>query len=208
MDRASNARLLRCDERSPVRARPGSGGRCGDFHTTPQVRPIGFDDLVRKTAAGLIVPLEYASGGRKQRFWVPSGDRERYLDNGGGADVRELDGNPQQNPRANGTGPTCRPRIEARPVARCPGCGWPLVQPDGEPCPERRRCDGTAEVPAREAQAPQVEIENVPSRYAAYDITSGLRCIDCGRPCSTTDRAGRPRRWRRHGGEREQGHAA
>lgn len=200
----------RCDERSPVPCPTKRRGRCGGFHTTPQVQPIGFDDLVRKAAAGLIVPLEYASGGRTHRFWVPADDKERYLDNGGEADVAEKDStnSPQQEPKASKAGPTCRPRIEARPVARCPGCDWPLVLPDGDPHPECWRCDGKAEEPVTEPPARQVEIEDVPARYAAHDITVELRCADCGRRCSTTDRAGSPLCWGCPRDGRERGRAA
>jgi hypothetical protein len=200
----------RCDDRSPVPCPTKKRGRCGDFHTTPQVQPIGFDDLIRKTAAGLIVPLEYASGGRTHRFWVAADDRDRYLDNGGepGAGVEDSAGSSQQQPKASKGGPTCRPRIEARPVACCPGCKWPLLLPDGEPCPECWRCDGTAEEPVAELPVEQIDVEDVPARYAAYDIAAELRCTCCGRPCSTTNRAGAPLCWGRHRDGRRRGRAA
>ncbi|WP_406187364.1 hypothetical protein [Streptomyces sp. NBC_01006] len=36
-----------------------------------------FDDLVRRTAAGTIVPVEYLMGAKVDRFWVTDADRDR-----------------------------------------------------------------------------------------------------------------------------------
>ncbi|MGW9397273.1 hypothetical protein [Streptomyces sp. NPDC055642] len=91
--------------------------------------------------------------------------------------------------------PFTRPRIEARPVPRCLGCGWPLVLPDGEPFPECWRCDGKAQELPSETAEERVEIEDVPARYAVYALTADLRCAGCGDWTSTTDRYGIPLHW-------------
>lgn len=195
----------RCDERSALPCPIKKRGRCNEFHTTPQVSPIGFDDLVRKTAAGLIVPLEYSSGARTHRFWVPREDRERYLDNGAGeAAVGPQDESPKAAASASAAGPTCQPRqvIQARDVPRCSGCGFPLILPDGVPYPECWKCGGTAagldsDIREDGATASNVEIEDVPARFCAYDLprNRALTCAACGGPCSMTNRYGTPLHW-------------
>jgi hypothetical protein len=86
----------------------GYWGRCGKMHAQPKPRDVLFDDLVRQTAAGLIVPLEYWSGSRTQRFWVPADERERYFDVVGASKPEEQE---QRAGRGSQNGPTCRPRI-------------------------------------------------------------------------------------------------
>lgn len=102
----------RCDVTAdlPCPDNIGYWGRCGEIHAVPKPRDVMFDDLVRRTAAGLIVPLEYRSGSRTQRFWVPADERERYYEVAG---APELDpkGEEQRAGRGSGNGPTCRPRI-------------------------------------------------------------------------------------------------
>lgn len=98
----------RCDARALYQC-PNGPGRCGKTHVTPKPRDVLFDDLVRKTAAGLIVPLEYRSGSRMQRFWVPSDERDRYFDTFG---APRATGDVEQQRAGSGSkeGPTCRPR--------------------------------------------------------------------------------------------------
>jgi len=154
----SGFRLLdfwRCDT-TAFRACPVNGWarRCGGTHTTPRPRDVLFDDLVRKTAAGLVVPLEYRDGSRTHRFWVPVADRERYLDVTGGP-LAAADAASDSVPGASAAGPTCRPRVAAgsgldasgRPIPPCHICGEPasLTGPEGKPehwsC---RRAEGAA----------------------------------------------------------------
>jgi hypothetical protein len=61
---------------------PDGVRRCGKVHVMPKVRDIMFDDLVRSTAAGTIVPIEHRVSAKTRtlhRFWVTSADRARYL---------------------------------------------------------------------------------------------------------------------------------
>lgn len=108
----SGFRLLdfwRCDVTADLQC-PDGPGRCWQLHATPKPRDILFDDLVRKTAAGLIVPLEYWSGSRMQRFWLPEDERARYYDAFGVPDVENSDVQPRAG-RGSQSGPTCRPRV-------------------------------------------------------------------------------------------------
>jgi hypothetical protein len=69
----------RCDIHA-VYACPDGVRRCGRFHTTPKPRSILFDDLVRRTAAGAIVPVQFRVGTTTHRFWVTDNDRDRLED--------------------------------------------------------------------------------------------------------------------------------
>ncbi|MEU5029285.1 hypothetical protein [Streptomyces milbemycinicus] len=54
--------------------------RRGKHHATPKPRDVLFDDLfddlVRQTAAGTIVPVQFHTATKRQRFWVTSQDRD------------------------------------------------------------------------------------------------------------------------------------
>ncbi|WP_307704499.1 hypothetical protein [Streptomyces sp. V1I6] len=106
----------RCDHRAlyqcPNRRQTG----CGDMHVTPKPRDIMFDDLVRKTAAGLIVPIEHRVGTRVHRFWVNDEDHVRYAEIHG-VPVRTVDPKEQVGRGSQG-GPTCRPRVTLVPAQR------------------------------------------------------------------------------------------
>ncbi|MFI7103199.1 hypothetical protein ACIBK8_28060 [Streptomyces sp. NPDC050161] len=56
---------------------PDTPNRCGKRHVTPKPRDVLFDDLVRKTAAGLIVPITHRTGSTTHRFWVTDADRDQ-----------------------------------------------------------------------------------------------------------------------------------
>lgn len=103
----------RCDARALYQCPNGKQSGCGETHVTPKPRDILFDDLVRRTAAGLIVPVEHRIGSRTHRFWAPTDDRNRYLDAFGGA-IEASDRDEKARPHASQAGPTCqpRPRIE------------------------------------------------------------------------------------------------
>lgn len=88
---------------------PEGMGRCWKLHATPKPRDVLFDDLVRQTAGGLILPLEFWSGSRMQRFWVPAEERNRYY-NEFGEPAPEKDVQPIVG-RGSSAAPTCRPRV-------------------------------------------------------------------------------------------------
>ncbi|WP_435850007.1 hypothetical protein [Streptomyces scabiei] len=102
-----------CDHRALYPC-PKGPRRCGAPHVTPKPRDVMFDDLVRKTAAGLIVPIEFKQGARIHRFWVTDQDRNRYAEEHG------LPSQPTTDPKDFvGTGsagaPTCRPSVTMLP---------------------------------------------------------------------------------------------
>lgn len=122
----SGFRLLnfwKCDS-TAFRECPTNGWRrrCGEVHTTPRPRDVLFDDLVRKTAAGLIVPLEYSVGSRVHRFWVPADDRTRYLELAGAP--QSIDESPSTALGASTAGPTCRPRERVEVSRTVPVLNW------------------------------------------------------------------------------------
>ncbi|MGW0608706.1 hypothetical protein [Streptomyces sp. NPDC002640] len=91
---------------------PNGVRRCGEDHVTPKPKDVLFDDLVRKTASGLIVPFEHKVGAKTMRFWVPSDDRNRYNDTFGipnDLPAAEIPEQRQVSIRGNDDDPTCRP---------------------------------------------------------------------------------------------------
>ncbi|MEU3795761.1 hypothetical protein AB0F07_39250 [Streptomyces fructofermentans] len=69
----------RCDIRA-VHPCPQGVRRCGKAHATPKPRDVFFDDLVRQTAAGTIVPIQFRTASRVHRFWVTHTDKARLDD--------------------------------------------------------------------------------------------------------------------------------
>jgi hypothetical protein len=130
-----------CDARALYPCPEKGWRRCGKPHATPKPRDVLFDDLVRKTAAGLIVPLDYRNGSRTHRFWVPADDRARYLNAMGAPEGNEEV--PRTASGASTAGPTCRPRerievardASGQPIPPCRFCGEPasLLGPEGQP---------------------------------------------------------------------------
>lgn len=95
----------------------GGWGRCWKYYTTPRPLGILFDDLVRKTASGLIVPVEHKVGRTVHRFWVTDTDREQYYDILGGApQIVSEDEKPWAHAGRNA--PTCRPQVTLVPPQR------------------------------------------------------------------------------------------
>lgn len=90
---------------------PDGVRRCGRFHATPKPRGILFDDLVRRTAAGAIVPVQFRVGGTTHRFWVTDTDRLEDLrsDDTQLPPVRE----PDAPAHASRNRPTCNPPLPA-----------------------------------------------------------------------------------------------
>lgn len=56
-----------CDVRA-VHPCPDGVRRCGKAHATPVPKDVLFDDLVRQTAAGTIVPIQFRTSTRLYRF--------------------------------------------------------------------------------------------------------------------------------------------
>ncbi|WP_432038651.1 hypothetical protein [Streptomyces cucumeris] len=99
----------RCDLRAVYPCPDGNGvRRCGKHHATPKPRDILFDDLVRETAAGAVVPIQFRIGTKPQRFWVTSEDRGRLDELR--ADDSQMPAFQQAEPlaRASWNRPTCR----------------------------------------------------------------------------------------------------
>ena len=85
--------------------------RCGKAHATARPRDIFFDDMVRQTAAGTIVPIQFRAGKTVHRYWVTSADRDR-LDDLNSDDTRlpiERDAAPASGASRNR--PTCQPTV-------------------------------------------------------------------------------------------------
>ncbi|MCS0605594.1 hypothetical protein NX794_30980 [Streptomyces sp. LP11] len=102
----------RCDLHTLYRC-PDTQRRCGKMHATPKPRDVFFDDLLRQTAAGLLVPIEFKDGSRTHRFWVTASDRDRYTDLTAGRPVSPSlnDEDLDIGPATEGSrrAPTCRP---------------------------------------------------------------------------------------------------
>ncbi|MFJ3037107.1 MULTISPECIES: hypothetical protein [Streptomyces] len=85
--------------------------RCGKAHATAKPREVFFDDMVRQTAAGSIVPIQFRAGSKVHRYWVTSADRDR-LDDLNSDDTRlppERDTAPASGASRNR--PTCQPAV-------------------------------------------------------------------------------------------------
>ncbi|MFF4361070.1 hypothetical protein [Streptomyces sp. NPDC001604] len=113
---------------------PDGVRRCGRFHATPKPRDVLFDDLVRRTAAGTIVPVQFRVGGTTHRFWVTDTDRERL------EDLRSDDTQlpPAQEPdtpaHASRNRPTCKPSL---PASNTPDIGqdYPVTHVPAQSAP-------------------------------------------------------------------------
>ncbi|MFB8273452.1 hypothetical protein ACFC96_43670 [Streptomyces sp. NPDC055955] len=109
---------------------PHGTRRCGKTHVTPKPRDILFDDLVRHTAAGAIVPIEHRITTRLHRFWVTSADRDR-LDDLNSDDAQLPPARETEAPAtASRNRPTCRPGIVmTRPVPQSQVPEQPFTPP-------------------------------------------------------------------------------
>ncbi|WP_253266541.1 hypothetical protein [Streptomyces sp. 6-11-2] len=152
----------RCDVRT-LYSCPDGIRRCGKTHATPKPRDVLFDDMVRQTAAGTIVPVQFRAGTTVHRFWATNADRDR-LDDLYSDDTQLLAPEPETDPaaRASRNRPTCRPAVAPIPVqAPPPQPGMPAVIP-AEPS-----------APAVEA-APMDTEEHEPRSGQTPDISTGL----------------------------------
>lgn len=108
----------RCDVHA-VHPCPHGVRRCGEAHATPTPKDVLFDDLVRRTAAGSIVPIQFRTANKVHRFWVTHADQERYNDLLSDATqvppAREDSTAPA---RASRNRPTCRPDPSVNPSAQ------------------------------------------------------------------------------------------
>ncbi|MEU7074022.1 hypothetical protein AB0B30_32060 [Streptomyces narbonensis] len=80
------------------------------MHVIPKPRDVFFDDLVRRTAAGLIVPIEHRTGSKAHRFWVTDAAQERLGDLNNGRPVlpsAEPEDERELPTRASHRAPTC-----------------------------------------------------------------------------------------------------
>ncbi|MGW2174002.1 hypothetical protein ACWC1C_26110 [Streptomyces sp. NPDC001705] len=109
---------------------PDGVRRCGKAHATAKPRDVFFDDMVRQTAAGTIVPIQFRAGKTVHRYWVTSADRDR-LHNLDSDDTRLPP--ERENTSAKGASrnrPTCQP-APAPPTAQDPTApaGLPAARP-------------------------------------------------------------------------------
>lgn len=142
-----------CDVRA-VHPCPHGVRRCGKAHATPTPKDVLFDDLVRQTAAGAIVPIQFRTATKLHRFWVTNADQERYGDLL--SDATQLPSAREDSTapaRASRNRPTCRPDLSAT----TPPQSTPSADPDATPQPL---------LPAQPT-APVIESEGDP----AYDST-------------------------------------
>ncbi|MEU8746508.1 hypothetical protein AB0C39_22970 [Streptomyces parvulus] len=151
-----------CDT-SAVYPCPDGVRRCGKAHATAKPRDVFFDDMVRQTAAGTIVPIQFRAGKTMHRYWVTSADRDR-LDDLHGNDTRlPADRDIAPASGASRNRPTCRPAtdpltnhapkdlpyIPALPLQPPP----PAIEAASPPTVEhinraRQRSDGTIGLPS------------------------------------------------------------
>ncbi|MFI5672188.1 hypothetical protein [Streptomyces sp. NPDC051704] len=97
-----------CDLRA-VYPCPDGVRRCGKPHVTPKPRDVLFDDLVRRTAAGTIVPVEYLRGAKVDRFWVTDADRDRLAELQAGVIILPPTQPDDSSSKTSPNLPTCRP---------------------------------------------------------------------------------------------------
>lgn len=86
--------------------------RCGKDHATPVPKDVLFDDLVRQTAAGTIVPIQFRTPTKLHRFWVTDADQNRYTDLlSNDTRLPDIPEDVQTPSRASHNRPTCRPDL-------------------------------------------------------------------------------------------------
>ncbi|MFI7178979.1 hypothetical protein [Streptomyces spororaveus] len=121
-----------CDLRA-VYPCPDGVRRCGKPHVTPKPRDVLFDDLVRQTAAGTIVPVEYRRGTRIDKFWVTDADSDRLAELQEGILTLPPARGDDTAPKSSPNRPTCRPTATlAAPVP----VGGPVAT--APPIPQQR----------------------------------------------------------------------
>jgi hypothetical protein len=161
----SGFRLLdfwRCDLRA-IHPCPEGVRRCGRFHATPTPRSILFDELVRRTAAGTIVPVEFRAGSSKHRFWVTDTDRGRLEDLLSDDTRMPPACEPAAPDHASHNRPTCKPVpptpvITTAPLPAHPAAVW---------VPAQSAPSAAAATPAPGASAPALHPSGLPQELIA-----------------------------------------
>ncbi|WP_370166758.1 hypothetical protein [Streptomyces albogriseolus] len=74
------ARGFRHCDTSALHPCPNGIRRCGKVHATVKPRDVFSDDMVRQTAAGTVVPVQFRAGTSVHRYWVTSANRDRLED--------------------------------------------------------------------------------------------------------------------------------
>ncbi|MGV4985777.1 hypothetical protein ACVB8X_06945 [Streptomyces sp. NRAIS4] len=106
-----------CDVRA-VHPCPRGVRRCGRHHATPVPKDVLLDDLVRHTAGGAIVPIQFRTSSKVHRFWVSSADQARYADLLADDTQLPADIEEERTPAsASRSRPTCRPDLLQRAPA-------------------------------------------------------------------------------------------
>ncbi|MEU6949515.1 hypothetical protein ABZ957_30420 [Streptomyces sp. NPDC046316] len=203
-----------CDDRALYRC-PESQRRCGKRHVTPKPRDVFFDDLVRRTAAGLIVPIEHRLGSRTHRFWVTDADRDRLEDHNSGRPVLPLPEPEDERElpmRASHRAPTCRPSdlitdtpavvpgltvptipvqpsVPARPVG-----AWPSVPPvPAQPAAPRPPAPAAGSaIPRQPARRDQAAERLLDWRSSAHWSPEQRPCRYCSTVTNLRDEDGLP----------------
>jgi hypothetical protein len=137
---------------------PDGVRRCGKAHATAKPRDVFFDDMVRQTAAGTIVPIQFRAGKTVHRYWVTSADRDR-LDDLNSDDTRlpiERDAAPARGASRNR--PTCQPTVA------------PLAHPS---LPAQPALPGQSPAPAVETALAATQL-HIDRHEHVTDSTTGL----------------------------------
>jgi hypothetical protein len=168
----------RCDLRA-VHPCPNGTRRCGKVHATPMPRGILFDDLVRQTAAGTIVPVHFRAGSTTHRFWVTDADRDRLedlrADDAQLPPVREAD----SPGRASSNRPTCKPLPAAghTPVLTVPAVPA-QAQPLAAQAPTAPSAQHASADAGGEAHSSGLPAELISLQRAADEAQLRLRLLD------------------------------
>lgn len=179
----------RCDTRALYPC-PDGPRRCGKAHVTPKPRDVLFDDLVRQTAAGTIVPAEHRVGTQLHRFWVTSADRERLDDlNSDDTTLPPARDDDHAAARASTDRPTCRPgATPTAPAAHTPPVPDPANSVPWRPATPTK----TATSPAAPAPTAATTV-NAPLldwRTSGHWATQDGPCRYCRKPTRLLDNHG------------------
>ncbi|MFE7834911.1 hypothetical protein ACFU53_02205 [Streptomyces sp. NPDC057474] len=164
----------RCDIHA-VHPCPHGVRRCGKAHATPTPKDVLFDDLVRRTAAGSIVPIQFRTAAKLHRFWVTDADQERYNDLL--SDTTQLPPARKHNAaptRASHNRPTCRPTLSVYPPTQS------TPQADQDPAPLSLLPTQPA-APAIEAESKRAYRSTASSeadRFQQPGLEDGSRLLD------------------------------
>ncbi|MFE1076051.1 hypothetical protein ACFW5W_33185 [Streptomyces sp. NPDC058783] len=149
--------------------------RCGKAHATAKPRDVFFDDMVRQTAAGTIVPIQFRAGTKVHRYWVTNADRDR-LDDLDSDDTRlppERENTPATGASRNR--PTCQPATTP-PTAQDPPtpAALPTARPLLTALPLQPAAPAAETVPSDlETVPPALEQRETPTPQAT-NTTTGL----------------------------------